>query len=800
VPSTTPNQPPRPRLRAPRLALSLLRRPAALGAALLLALLGALGGLVPLLDVPGYELGLAGAWLGVLLAGPLALAAVRAERARSGPGADAVPAGGPGVAALASALAASALLGLLFAASAVRAAFGPCRALAGAAAFPVLALPSAWLACALATAAAWWARGRAGRTALTLLAAVVGSLATTLWAAWRGPAAFALDHLLGVFPGPLYDERLVVDARLLLFRLSTAALAVAVGAGAAGLAARRVDPRRARRAALLLGLAAAAFTTARVQLRQRVLDGDRDAIARALGGRLEGPACTLIFPAEKPAPLARAALDDCEFHAADVATALGLPTPPRVTVFLHRSDEEKRRHVGASATSFTKPWLREIQLTDAGGPHPVLRHELVHAVAAALEPGWLGVPARRGVWVSMGLVEGLAVALELPRGAWTLHQWARASRDLGFLPDVAAALDPAEFWRAAPARAYGAAGSFLAFLLGRHGAARVAALYRTGDFPASLGEPVGAAVAEWQAFLSTLEVPRGLRNAARARYARPAVFAVPCAREVAELEAHAYAQAGAGGPELQRACQDLRRVASLTGRAGPLRAVGDLLARSGDLDAASAAYHEALLAAPEADGLFRALLGSAESDLAWRRDEPAAAAVGWYQALAVGPDRPEERLLQAKLTALTDVRLATEARPLLLGLEAAPAALARLAPIDHPLAHYLLARQALARLDLADALPRLERAAAGPLPDVLRDEARFLLAEARCGAGQQAAGEAGFAALAASLEAPADRERAAAGVRRCRFDAARAGGARAAGAAAGAGPGAGPVSAPAAAR
>ena len=139
------------------------------------------------------------------------------------------------MAALAAALASTALLALLFLAVAVRAALGPCRALDGAAFFPVLALPSAWLAAALSTALAW--PGRRRRLAAGFALALLGSLGWTLLEAWRGPAAFALDHLLGVWPGPLYDEALRLDARLLLFRAETVALAVAV----------RRRPRPARR-------------------------------------------------------------------------------------------------------------------------------------------------------------------------------------------------------------------------------------------------------------------------------------------------------------------------------------------------------------------------------------------------------------------------------------------------------------------------------------------------------------------------------------------------------------------------
>jgi tetratricopeptide (TPR) repeat protein len=286
---------------------------------------------------------------------------------------------------------------------------------------------------------------------------------------------------------------------------------------------------------------------------------------------------------------------------------------------------------------------------------------------------------------------------------------------------------------------------------------------------------VEALVGDWQAFLDGQPVPRGLRAAALARYARPPLFQVPCAREVAALEEQAWRAAGAG--RTAEACRDLRRVAALTGRAGALRGVGDLLARAGDLGGAEAAYREAMPVVPEADALQRAMLVAAVADLHWRRDEPGPAAAGYWQALAVQPDRPEARLLQAKLTALADRTLAVEARPWLLGLEPAQAALGRLEQVDHPLARYLRARVLLSRGEAAAAVPLLEAAVAGRLPQVLAEEARFLLGEARCDAGWFEAGRAQLAALAEAAAAAtdgstpvvADRLRAEAGLRRCDF-------------------------------
>jgi tetratricopeptide (TPR) repeat protein len=746
-------------------AAALGRRPSVRAAASALALIGFAAGSLPLLDAPGYELGMVGALAAVLLGGPLGIAAARLERRGEAPS----PASAAGAAALVLAV----LLGALFAGSTLRASLGPCRVLSQAALFPVLALPSAALSAAAGVAAGFAARGRRFPAALLHAGAVAASLAATLAAAWRGPAAFALDHFLGVWPGPLYDEAVGVDARTALFRLETLALAAALAAAA------EVAARRARRPAgrpwlgpvLVLLAAAAAAGGASAAREAAGLSGDRETLARALAGRRSGAACTVLFPAEKPAAAADALLSECEFHAFDLARALGLPRPPPITLYVHRSTAEKRRLVGAAGTDYAKPWLGEIQVLDGPLPLPSLRHELVHAVAAPVAGGLLGVPARAGLIVEAGLVEGLAVALEGPRGAWTAHEWARAMRDLGLLPEVEALIGPAGFLGAAPARGYVAAGSFLAFLLERRGPAAVTALYRTGDFEASLGVPAADLAAEWSRFLDGVEVPAPLAASARERFARRSLFERRCAREEAGLEREAATLASAG--HAREAGRAWRRAAALARSPGPLRAAGDALAARGDLDAAEEAYREAEAAAGPDDRAFRLGLVAARGDLAWRRGDRTEAAARWANALAGHPDRAEERLLRAKLAAVAEPEIEGAVRAWVLGTSEPAVALASLARSRRPLAAYLVGRALLARGEAAAALPDLERAAAGPLEEPLGLEARFLLARARCATGDRVGGEAALDATLREAGRAADRERARMELRRCAFDAGR---------------------------
>jgi tetratricopeptide (TPR) repeat protein len=736
------------------------RRTSTRGALVLAAILGAAAGSLPLLEVPGYELSEAAALLAALALGPwLGIAAARRELARGEPSPIAAWASSSATAVL--------LLAGLFAGSALRAAFGPCPPLQEAAFFPALAVPSALLGCALGSALGLASRGRRAVAGLLYAGVVLLALTWRLLALYRGPEAYLLDPLLGYFPGPLYDEAVPLDGRLLAARTGALGWAAAVAGGAAlarWWTRRRDGGARALRGPGALTAAGLALVAAGWCARVALQGGAdlRGAIADRLGGRRDGPRCTLFLASEKPAAAADELLAECEFHAADVAAILGIPSPPHVTVYLYRSVEEKRQLIGASHTDFTRPWRAEIHLLDQPLPHPVLRHEIVHAVASALAPGPFHVPARLRVLPDLTLVEGLAVALESHRSGFTLSQWSRAARDLGYLPDLGRTLGPAGFWSQAPARAYTAAGSFLAFLLRRHGPAAVGAAYRTGDLATALGEPLPALVREWQRSLDEVAPEEDLTVAAARWFGRGSIFERRCAREAAALLRRAGAEAALG--RTAQACHLYDREARIDRAPDALELSANVLAQSGQLDAAEAALREAAARIPPEDLGQRAELRAEEGDLRWRRGDAAGAIRDWSDAGRYPFQRAQARLLEVKALAAADPALGPAVRSLLLDPRD-PGGLVEVARSRHPLAGYLAGRWLLQQGARALAAPELARAAAAGLPRLVELEARLSLAEASC----DPAYDALLTPLAAA--APADRDRLDEARRRCAFEA-----------------------------
>ena len=731
--------------------------PPAAAAGLLAALGFRLAGL-PLLEAPGWELGMAAALLAVLAGAPLGIAAARRELAGERPSAPRAFAGAAGRLLL--------LQAALVGGAALRTALlTPCSVGFGLAFVPVVALPSALAAAALGVLAGLACGGRVLRASALYLAGLVASLSATLLEGWLGPAAYLLDPFLGVWPGPIYDEALALDRRLLLFRLATLAWTAAmVGVAEAAAARRRSPPGRVRGALVVTGLALLAVAAVRVA---GALTGDlatRAGIDRILGGRITGARCDLHFPREKPAAEAELLWRACEADVAEVAAALGVAHPPLVKVWVHRSADEKRRLVGAGRTEFTKPWLAEIQVLDAPGGPPALRHEIVHAVGGVVAGGMLGVPARHGVLVDAGLVEGLAVALEVPRGEWTAHEWARAMRDLGLLPEAASLVEPAGFFSAPAARAYGASGSFLAFLLERRGPEPVLRAYAGAPFAEAFGVPAARLEGEWHAFLDALPIPPELSVAAEARFRPAGLLGRRCARETAGLEARARAAGMRGEPAVASGL--LRRAARLSGDPGDLQGAGDAL-RGTDPVAADAAYLEALAAIGPGSPALRAGLLESRGDLAWRAGDGPQAVARFREALALHPDRARARLLTAKVAAATNPALAAAA-PLLLGTGDDDGALRALAASTDPLGPYLAGRYAAARGDPAGAIPLLERALDGTLPSLaFRVEALSSLAAARCRTGDVAGAREAWSRIERSADREANRARARHAAGRC---------------------------------
>ena len=658
---------------------------------------------LPLLRTLGYEYALASALVISLVSGLFAAALPVAFRRRAA----AAPvslfrlygtAAAHGTLFVLIALAVSLLNGLLFVPF--------CDLTRGLVFFAWMPLFSAWLAAAMGLAAGLvTASARRGIGLFALLwLAVIG---TGLYAFYSTPAVFVYNPFGGYFPGVLYDRVIRPSMRLATYRLGTLLEIGAVLSAPAmlyvpetvSLSLARFRPQgRACRAACLFTVAAVVFHLFGGVLGHRAFRSDleRHLSVHRISGLLD-----LYFPEDADPSLVSALTEDAAFSLHRAAEYFHIEPVHRIAVFFFRDADDKAQAMGAGRTNVAKPWRREVYVTLETPPHPVLRHELVHALSADFAPGPFAAAGKWGGLIpNPGLIEGLATAAGGPRGDLTVHQWARAMQVLDLLPPLRK-LVGFGFFDLAAASAYTASGSFCDWIARRFGPKVLMEAYRTGDFETPTGHALDALEREWQAFLEEASLVKADLAAARARFDRTPILRTRCVHATAELCDEAWEMLSRG--DNVRATMLLRRAHEKSGGSSETeQQLFYAASEVGDWTQVRAAADKVILSksSPEA-GKSAAREMLLDLDMSEHRDRDYAAAYARLADEAETEDRRRQLDVKAHLarTAVLNVRIfdALSLRPgdrsvagnlvaLLIAGEAA-------AFPEDPVRAYLLARQ-----------------------------------------------------------------------------------------------------------
>ncbi len=309
------------------------------------------------------------------------------------------------------------------------------------------------------------------------------------------------------------------------------------------------------------------------------------------------------------------------------------------------------------------------------------------------------------------------MAADWPSGELSVHEEARALRDLGLAPKLPGLLSPRAFFAESHRRAYTYAGSFVRWLVETRGRERFARLYRDGDFRAAYGDGLDTLVASFERYLDQFPLSDRARAVADRKFRRPAIFRRPCAREIADLAGEAGDALRAGDSD--RAAELYERCSILDdGEPAHLRSRAVALARAGDV-AGVRALLDRVDRHPAATDPLRADVLASLGDAHAKREEWPLAAEAYRAASRLRNDRDGERSLAVKIEAATDPDLARAVLPYL-----AQGSDARLFAVrdlldrrpDFGTGHYLIGRRLWQRDEPTLALPYLDRALSLPLP------------------------------------------------------------------------------------
>lgn len=425
-----------------------------------------------------------------------------------------------------------------------------CAYLAGAGFFLLFTLPSAALGVAVANLAISAGVKRPRLWIFLWWGGVV--MVVPLLVLKTHPQFFVYSVAFGGVLGPIYDEELALRPGLFAHRAVTVgwalwATATAVWCrGGLGRAGRLVW------GGLTLGIGVSYLFSVQFGITQSEAN-----LARSLGASRVSEGFVLHY---RPGSVPEARLREIEtvqqYRLARLKAELGVSPRETIHVFLYPSEEEKGYLTGARRTSIAPVWLArpQLHLLEESFEH-TFGHELAHVVAREF-----GVPVLGASW-SVGLVEGVAVAMEPPDGLPPPQEQVAASvQARGVMADPAAAvatvMDPIRFWTSRAGVAYTGTGAFIRYLLDRYGAASLREVYRTADFEAVYGRSLSVLTREWAQTLNEVPVTPSAKALAAWRFGQPSLFEVRCPHHVPHWRRHAREARAAWSDERVEVARD----------------------------------------------------------------------------------------------------------------------------------------------------------------------------------------------------------------------------------------------------
>ena len=382
------------------------------------------------------------------------------------------------------------------------------------------------------------------------LAYILVTFLTFLYNLVFHPPVFGFHAAFGYFPGPIYDEQIPITDSLLIARGTSLLLAwfflsISIIALESGRRPQlpltlnwqklyRIKPRftevypRIQLIVLVCLLLLIYLNRGELGLRPT-----RGYIENALGGLHETEHFKIFY--EKGSKVEReieTIARDHEFRYAQLTDYLRTQSTRKVNAYIYTSPEQKKHLIGAGHTLVEDPLGYGFHVNYEPFPHPIIKHELVHALTSDWHP-FLKVSLK------LGLHEGIAVAADWNEAKLTPHQWSKAMRELDVAPTIKQIMGLG-FWAQASSRSYMLAGSFVRYLVEAYGVEVFKRVFPTGNFREVYGKSLAELGNEWRTFLDTVPLTPADLTTAEHRLKRRSIFQKRCAHEIAELSADAW--------------------------------------------------------------------------------------------------------------------------------------------------------------------------------------------------------------------------------------------------------------------
>ena len=339
----------------------------------------------------------------------------------------------------------------------------------------------------------------------------------------RFPQLYFFNHIWGYWPGPIYDETVTMDSRFLFFRMSTIAW------GFVFWFIPSIKEEVLSRVILVLSMLFLIFFYS--GLSNFGIISPEERIQKSLGSEYHSEHFNIYYSTDSLSDdslLSIAALSE-EYLATiteklDVDISQYRENP--IHSYLYENKDQKKELTGAGDTSFVPVWLSQDQMHIAlEHLNGVLKHEMVHVVAKQFAN-------RFGASLSIGLIEGLAVALDPDRfdEEVSIDQVVAARSPLPGRKELEEMFSFSGFYQYPGVVSYTVTGSFVDFLIENRPAVELKEAYRSGDISRFLDESPEGLIDSWHHHLRSVPVDSAALALSEKVYTTKSIFEKKCPR------------------------------------------------------------------------------------------------------------------------------------------------------------------------------------------------------------------------------------------------------------------------------
>jgi len=334
-----------------------------------------------------------------------------------------------------------------------------------------------------------------------------------IWDLYVDPQISFYHPVIGYFPGPMYDEWIPLFGALVTYRLWIILFSVWV------ILKSTIEEKNWYLLAIVL-----APLLFRSNLGWHYSHKD---IRRKLGSHMTTKYTDLYFSGLNAVSMNNFARS-LDFYVEHISEKLDLQPPKeKIRVYIYKYPSLKKQLTGTDDTFVGNPMQNALHLLPTNISDTILVHEFAHVVAAPM-----GIPILK-ISPKIGLLEGLATALQTSQMNLSPHEWSKAMMDESQLPNLTDGLNAISFWKDNPTRVYLASGSFVQWLIDTQGIEKFKKVYKGDAFESVYSKPLSDLLEDWKKFLKGIEVDASSKDMVVYFLSRKPFYKKKCVHEVA---------------------------------------------------------------------------------------------------------------------------------------------------------------------------------------------------------------------------------------------------------------------------